>query len=90
MPPCARPPPRWTRAPNPNHNPNPNLNPNPNPNSNPYPYPYPNPNPNPNPNSNPNQVDAGQLQALLDAIAEVEPLCGGGASAASDELDDAI
>ena len=35
-------------------------------------------------------VDASQLQVLLDAIAEVEPLCGGGASAASDELDDAI
>lgn len=35
-------------------------------------------------------VDASQLQFLLDAIAEVEPLCGGGASAASDELDDAI
>ena len=30
------------------------------------------------------------LDAALTRIAEVEPLCGGGASAASDELDDAI
>ena len=35
-------------------------------------------------------VDESQLQLLLEAIAEVEPLCGGGASAAADELDDAI